>query len=81
MNHLFFTVPGEPRNVFARPVNSSTIEVRWDPPDDSDKNGQIRGYQIYVQPKNVSFAYIHSVQMKWGILDCSTLVKFITSCK
>ena len=50
---MFFTVPGEPRNVLARPVNSSTIEVRWEPPNDSDKNGQIRGYQIYVQPKNV----------------------------
>ena len=50
---ITFAVPGEPRDVSARPINSSTIEVRWSPPDDSDKNGQIRGYQIYVQPRNV----------------------------
>ena len=54
---ITFAVPGEPRDVFARPINSSTIEVRWSPPDDSDKNGQIRGYQIYVQPRNVGVCH------------------------
>ena len=49
-----FAVPGEPQNVRARPVNSSSVEVTWDPPVDNDKNGVIRGYQIFVQPKNVS---------------------------
>jgi hypothetical protein len=39
--------------VNARPINSSTIEVSWDPPVDKDKNGVIRGYQIHVQPKNM----------------------------
>ena len=48
------TVPGEPQNVVAVPVNSSSVEVSWSPPVDKDKNGVIRGYQIYVQPKNVS---------------------------
>ena len=47
------SVPGEPQNVNARPINSSTIEVSWDPPIDKDKNGVIRGYQIHVQPKNM----------------------------
>jgi hypothetical protein len=47
------SVPGEPQNVNARPINSSTIEVSWDPPVDKDKNGVIRGYQIHVQPKNM----------------------------
>ena len=51
---LPIAVPGEPRNVYAQPVNSSTVEVSWDPPDDANKNGVIRGYQIYVQPKNVN---------------------------
>ena len=37
----------------ARPINSSSIEVSWDPPIDKDKNGVIRGYQIHVQPKNM----------------------------
>ena len=35
-------------------MNSSSVEVTWDPPVDNDKNGVIRGYQIFVQPKNVS---------------------------
>ena len=50
---LYILVPGEPQNVNARPINSSSIEVSWDPPIDKDKNGVIRGYQIHVQPKNM----------------------------
>ena len=52
-NWPFALVPGEPVNVMAIPINSSSVEVTWDPPDDSHKNGVIRGYQIYVQPKNM----------------------------
>ncbi len=48
-----FVVPGEPTNVQGKVVNSSTVEVTWDPPVDKDQNGIIRGYQIHVQPKNV----------------------------
>jgi hypothetical protein len=44
-------VPGEPRDVVARPVNSSTILVQWKPPLDTQHNGIIRAFQIYVQPK------------------------------
>ena len=51
---LLHLVPGEPRNVDVRKINSSTLEVSWDPPADDNKNGVIRGYQIYVQPKNVT---------------------------
>ena len=36
----------------ASAINSSSVEVVWDPPADRDRNGVIRGYQIYVQPKN-----------------------------
>lgn len=50
---MCLTVPGEPQNVQARPVNSSAVEVSWDPPVDKDQNGVIRGYQIHVQPKNM----------------------------
>ena len=49
----FFAVPGEPTNLQARVINSSTVQVSWDPPVDKDQNGIIRGYQIHVQPKNV----------------------------
>ncbi|XP_059098877.1 tyrosine-protein phosphatase Lar-like isoform X3 [Tigriopus californicus] len=50
-------VPGEPQNVAAQPLNSSSVEVTWDPPSDKDRNGVIRGYQIYVQPKNTESLY------------------------
>ena len=50
---LFFLVPGEPTNLEAKVLNSSTVGVTWDPPIDKDQNGIIRGYQIHVQPKNV----------------------------
>ena len=50
-------VPGEPLNVQALAVNSSAVEVTWDPPADGDRNGVIRGYQIYVQPKNTNSMY------------------------
>ena len=49
---FLFKVPGEPQNVHASAINSSSVEVVWDPPADRDRNGVIRGYQIYVQPKN-----------------------------
>jgi len=44
-------VPGEPRDVSAKPFNSSSILVQWKPPVDEKKNGIIRAYQIYIQPK------------------------------
>ena len=56
-----FLVPGEPTNLKARVINSSTVEVSWDPPVDKDQNGIIRGYQIHVQPKNVVSSFIYLV--------------------
>ena len=69
---ITFAVPGEPRDVFARPSNSSTIEVRWSPPDDSDKNGQIRGYQIYVKPRNVGVFWQYFFNM-FGIVKTAVM--------
>ena len=66
---ITFAVPGKPRDVFARPINSSTIEVRWSPPDDSDKNGQIRGYQIYVQPRNVGVFWQYFFFVKTAVMS------------
>jgi hypothetical protein len=51
--YINFSVPGEPTNVQATILNSSSVQVSWDPPVDKDQNGIIRGYQIHVQPKNV----------------------------
>ena len=45
-------VPGEPRDVAAKPFNSSTVIVDWRAPADDKQNGVIRAYQIYIQPKN-----------------------------
>ena len=50
-NPVRVPVPGEPREVRARPVNSSTILVDWLAPLQTNTNGIIRAYQIYVQPK------------------------------
>ncbi|XP_025017927.1 tyrosine-protein phosphatase Lar isoform X2 [Tetranychus urticae] len=42
------TVPGEPRDVKAVPINSTSIRVEWNPPSNIDQHGVRRGYQIYV---------------------------------
>lgn len=42
-------VPGDPQDVKASPVNSTTINVVWKPPQEKDRNGIIRGYHIHVQ--------------------------------
>lgn len=43
------TVPGAPKDIIATPINSTTINVRWSPPDEKERNGIIRGYHIHVQ--------------------------------
>nr|XP_040571796.1 tyrosine-protein phosphatase Lar-like isoform X3 [Lepeophtheirus salmonis] len=50
-------IPGEPLNIRALAINSSSVQVHWDPPTDDDKNGVIRGYQIYVKPKSSESEY------------------------
>lgn len=44
-----FTVPGDPQDVKALPINSTSIKVTWKPPLAKDRNGIIRGYHIHVQ--------------------------------
>lgn len=56
------TVPGDPQDVKATPINSTTIKVNWKPPLAKDRNGIIRGYHIHVQEtkEEVStLAFIH----------------------
>ncbi|GIY79174.1 tyrosine-protein phosphatase Lar [Caerostris extrusa] len=45
-------VPGIPRDVEVRSLNSTTVIVRWKGPANRDRNGLIRGYQIHVQEMN-----------------------------
>ena len=49
-------MPGEPRDVAAKPFNSSMVVVNWKPPTDDKQNGVIRAYQIYVQPRNTDYS-------------------------
>ena len=72
-SHIFIfsissLVPGEPQNVQARAINSSSVEVTWSPPVENDKNGVIRGYQIFVQPKNVNIWFLHIFVLTLDIL-------------
>lgn len=49
---MFFVcclVPGEPRDVKVLAINSSSVQVHWLHPEDSEHNGLIRGYQIHIQ--------------------------------
>lgn len=42
-------MPGDPQEVKATPLNSTSIHVSWKPPLEKDRNGIIRGYHIHVQ--------------------------------
>lgn len=42
-------MPGDPQEVKATPLNSTSIHVTWKPPLEKDRNGIIRGYHIHVQ--------------------------------
>ena len=42
-------VPGEPLDVQATPLNSTSIYVSWKPPQEKDQHGIIRGYHIHLQ--------------------------------
>lgn len=42
-------MPGDPQEVKATPINSTSIHVTWKPPLEKDRNGIIRGYHIHVQ--------------------------------
>lgn len=42
-------MPGDPQDVKATPLNSTSIHVLWKPPNEKDRNGIIRGYHIHVQ--------------------------------
>lgn len=41
-----------PLDVDAKPLNSTTVHVRWRPPANRDRNGLIRGYQVHIQEMN-----------------------------
>ncbi|XP_037094696.1 tyrosine-protein phosphatase Lar-like [Pollicipes pollicipes] len=42
-------MPGKPRNLTARVLNSTAVRLTWSPPRDHERNGLILGYQVHVQ--------------------------------
>ncbi|KAG7163473.1 Tyrosine-protein phosphatase Lar-like 2 [Homarus americanus] len=42
-------VPGQPEHVKVDVINSTSIVVTWTPPNERERHGIIRGYQIHVQ--------------------------------
>ncbi|XP_044016557.1 tyrosine-protein phosphatase Lar isoform X5 [Aphidius gifuensis] len=42
-------MPGNPQDVTATAINSTTIRVKWKPPRINDQNGVIRGYHVHIQ--------------------------------
>ena len=57
-------VPGAPKDIIATPINSTTINVRWSPPDEKERNGIIRGYHIHVQEASLEvkqFAHLEII--------------------
>jgi Fibronectin type III domain len=45
----YFAVPGDPQGVIAKVINSTAINVQWQPPQEKDRHGVIRGYHVHVQ--------------------------------
>ena len=57
LSHCFIAVPSSaPVRLQGNAVNSTTIQLQWEPPPSADQNGVIRGYLI-----NISVAETGSV--------------------
>ncbi|XP_061516328.1 tyrosine-protein phosphatase Lar isoform X7 [Anopheles gambiae] len=62
-------VPGDPQDVKASPVNSTTIYVTWKPPKEKNRNGIIRGYHIHVQEMKEEGKGLLNEPMKFDVVD------------
>ncbi|XP_050086199.1 tyrosine-protein phosphatase Lar isoform X2 [Anopheles aquasalis] len=62
-------VPGDPQEVKASPVNSTTIYVTWKPPKEKNRNGIIRGYHIHVQEMKDEGKGLLNEPMKFDVVD------------
>ncbi|XP_055547044.1 tyrosine-protein phosphatase Lar isoform X2 [Wyeomyia smithii] len=62
-------VPGDPQEVKATPVNSTTIHVSWKPPKEKNRNGIIRGYHIHVQEMRDEGKGLLNEPMKFDVVD------------
>ena len=53
----------------ATALNSTTIGIRWESPNQNEKHGVIRGYQIHVQELNPSGDKLIGMPQRFDILD------------
>ncbi|CAB3376185.1 Hypothetical predicted protein [Cloeon dipterum] len=65
-------VPGDPQDVKAIILNSTTIKVEWLPPLEKDRHGVIRGYHIHVQEAKEEGKSIMTTPIRFDILENST---------
>jgi dTDP-4-dehydrorhamnose 3,5-epimerase-like enzyme len=59
-NGCFLAVPGDPQGVIAKVLNSTTIIVQWQPPQEKDRHGVIRGYHVHVQEAKEEVRIVNS---------------------
>ncbi|XP_051170943.1 tyrosine-protein phosphatase Lar isoform X3 [Leptopilina boulardi] len=71
-------VPGDPQDVRATPINSSSIHVVWKPPKSKDQNGVIRGYHIHIQEVSEKNKDLLNEPMQVNIQDQGILEANIT---
>ncbi|KAL5278678.1 PTPRD family protein [Megaselia abdita] len=63
-------VPGDPQDVIATPLNSTSIHVTWKPPLEKARNGIIRGYHIHVQEaREEGKGGYHNEPIKFDVVD------------
>ncbi|ODN02995.1 Tyrosine-protein phosphatase Lar [Orchesella cincta] len=62
-------VPGEPQNVSTNAMNSTTIQVLWEQPNQNEKHGVIRGYQIHVQELGEDEDSLLNPPLRFDVLD------------
>ncbi|XP_037912845.1 tyrosine-protein phosphatase Lar isoform X5 [Hermetia illucens] len=62
-------MPGDPQEVKATPLNSTSIHVAWKPPLEKDRNGIIRGYHIHVQEMKEEGKGFLNEPMKFDVVD------------
>lgn len=46
INFFVNSVPGEPQKVKLHSINSTTVTISWQPPNDDELHGILRGYQV-----------------------------------
>ena len=70
---LFLEPSGPPQNIYVASKGQTWISLAWEPPLESEQNGDIISYDIKYKVKNSP----HSSHMQDNILEVSSLLFFI----